>query len=288
MRSDCPSNADPSGPGTVYLVGAGPGDPGLLTLRGAELLRKAEVVVHDALVGEGILALIPPGARRVDVGKRGGGRNTSQRLIHRILVEAARQARVVVRLKGGDPFVFGRGGEEILALREAGIPFEVVPGITAATGAAAALGVPLTHRGTASCVTFATGHGAGGGERWGPEEWRALAVLQGTLVLYMGMAHLAAAAAALMEGGRSPDTPVVVVEWATLPRQRQVEGTLAGIARAVDQAGLGAPAVVVVGEVAGLAAAPAGIGAAGGEAGTGPAALWGEPVPLPLRAVGVP
>jgi uroporphyrinogen III methyltransferase / synthase len=237
--------------GTVYLVGAGPGDPGLLTLRAARLLRSADVVVHDALVGERILDLIRPDARRIDVGKRCGGRRTPQERINQTLIEAAGSARVVVRLKGGDPFVFGRGGEEALALRSAGVRFEVVPGVTAAVGVSAYAGIPLTHRDFASSVTFVTGHEETG-RRGRRVDWNALARLGGTLVIYMGMSGLRTVSRRLIEAGRSPDTPAAVIEWGTYARQRTVEAPLAGIAARAESAGVGAPALVVVGEVAAL------------------------------------
>ena len=230
---------------TVHLVGAGPGDPGLLTRRGAELLARAEVVVHDRLVPAAVLALVPPGALLLDVGKE-PGRPRAQEEINALLVEHGRAGRTVVRLKGGDPFVFGRGGEEVQALEAAGVPVEVVPGVTAAFAVPAAAGVPVTHRGLASAVTVVTGRvgdpGAGG------VDWEALARGGGTLVVLMGMAHRAEIAERLVAGGRSPDTPVVVVERGTTPAQRSVRTDLAGLA-AVE---LGAPATVVVGAVAGL------------------------------------
>ncbi|MQA90298.1 MAG: uroporphyrinogen-III C-methyltransferase [Gemmatimonas sp.] len=241
----------PTGRGTVYLVGAGPGDPGLLTLRAARLLRRAEVVVHDALVGDQILDLIPPGTQRIDVGKRCGGKRTSQEQINDLLITAGRRARTVVRLKGGDPFVFGRGGEEAIALREAGVRFRIVPGITAAVGVSAYAGIPLTHRDFASSVTFVTGHRKTGG--LSPHlDWDALARLEGTLVVYMGVRSLAEMASRLIAGGRSPQTPAAVVQWGTHARQRTVTAPLREIPAAAKASGIEAPALVVIGEVAGL------------------------------------
>jgi len=237
--------------GIVYLVGAGPGDPGLLTLRAARLLRRADVVIHDALVSPGILALVSPGAELVDVGKRCGGRRTQQEEINHRLVEAGGRNRVVVRLKGGDPFVFGRGGEEALALRDAGIPFRVVPGITAGIGAAAYAGIPVTHRGLSSAVTFVTGHEdptlAGSGV-----DWAALGRLGGTIVIYMGVARLQALFDRLVAAGRAASTPAAIVECGTCVDQRSVRGTLGDVAELAAVAGIGTPALAIVGEVVSL------------------------------------
>lgn len=236
------------GPGTVFLVGAGPGDPGLLTLRGAELLSRADAVVYDALANPVLLERSPSDAERVYVGKRGGEHTRTQEEINALLVELARRHAVVVRLKGGDPFVFGRGGEEALALVEAGVPFEVVPGVTAGVAAPAYAGIPVTHRGLASSVTLATGHED-------PEkaesdlDWGQLARGAGTLVFYMGVGRLRANFDRLVEAGRPADTPAAVVEWGSRPRQRVVSGTLRTLPGLVEEAGIGAPAVVVVGEV---------------------------------------
>jgi uroporphyrinogen III methyltransferase / synthase len=237
--------------GTVFLVGAGPGDPGLLTRRAASLLRRAEVVVHDALVSEGVLALIGEGARIIDVGKRCGGRHTPQERINEILVDSAHSTRVVVRLKGGDPLVFGRGGEEALALADRGIPFEIVPGVTAAVGVSAYAGIPLTFRDAASAVTFVTGHeDTGRGEA--RVDWGALAKVHGTLAIYMGVGRLPSIADSLLRGGRAATTPAAVVEWGTYARQRTISGTLGDIAEVARGARVRAPALVVVGEVAAL------------------------------------
>jgi uroporphyrinogen III methyltransferase/synthase len=250
---------------TVYLVGAGPGDPGLLTRRGAKLLTRADVVLYDRLVSPALLDLAPAGAQLIDVGKRpdaspdaGGpgqdsqrGQDERQEEIARLLVEHGRRAGVVVRLKGGDPFLFGRGGEEVEALAAAGIPFEVVPGVTSAFAAPAIAGIPVTHRGVASSVTVVTGRvgGADGGEGAGAPDWEALARAGGTLVVLMGMSTRAAIADALVAGGRSPGTPAAVIARATTAAQRVVRTTLAGLA-GVD---LESPAVIVVGDVAALA-----------------------------------
>ncbi len=245
---------------TVYLVGAGPGDPGLLTRRGAELLARADVVLYDRLVSAEVLDLAAPSAELIDVGKQlpdaaasGGGRegqDARQDEIARLLVEHGRRAGVVVRLKGGDPFVFGRGGEEVEALGRAGLAFEIVPGVTSAFAAPAVAGIPVTHRGVASSVTVVTGRvGASGSDPTGAPDWAALARAGGTLVILMGMSTRAAIADALVAGGRSPDTPAAVIARATTTAQRVVHTTLAGLA-GVD---LDSPAVIVVGPVVALA-----------------------------------
>ena len=241
---------------TVYLVGAGPGDPGLLTLRGAELLRSADVVLYDRLVTPDVLALARGDALCIDVGKRPGtdtpGADRRQHEIGRLLVEHGRTSATVVRLKGGDPFVFGRGGEEIEILEEAGIPWQIIPGVTSALGVAGAAGIPVTHRGLASSVTIVTGHtlDRGGALEPGHEpNWEALARTGGTLVILMGMASRAAVAAALVGAGRAADTPVAVIQDGTTPAQRMVRTTLAGL----PDVDLGAPAVIVVGPVVDVA-----------------------------------
>ncbi len=236
---------------TAYLVGAGPGDPGLLTLRAAELIATADVILYDRLIPAGALAGARPGAELVFVGKEGGGEQVPQAATNELLLAHARTGKAVVRLKGGDPFVFGRGGEEALLLREAGIPFEVVPGITAGIAAPAYGGVPVTQRDLASAVAFVTGHE----DPSKPEtrlDWPALAAFPGTLVFYMGVRALPRIAEQLMAGGRSPQEPVAVVERGTLPDQRTTAGTLQTIAELAAAAGVRAPAVTVVGPVAGL------------------------------------
>ncbi|MBE3069445.1 MAG: uroporphyrinogen-III C-methyltransferase, partial [Planctomycetes bacterium] len=234
--------------GRVTLVGAGPGDPGLLTLRGREALAAADVVVYDALVSPHLLDHAPPGAERVYVGKRSAQHTLSQDGINALLVERARGGAAVVRLKGGDPYVFGRGGEEGLALAEAGIPFEIVPGITAAVAAAAYAGIPVTHRGLASTLTFVTGHEADD-KADSAIDWAALARLKGTLAFYMGVANLPAIAANLMRHGLAGATPAAAVQWGTTPRHRSVAATLETLHDAVTRAGLGPPAILLVGEV---------------------------------------
>lgn len=231
---------------SVALVGAGPGDPGLLTRRGGELLADAEVVVYDRLIATELLELAPPSALRIDVGKVPGG-STDQDAITALLVQHGRAGRRVVRLKGGDPFVFGRGGEEAEALRRAGVDVEVVPGVTSAFAAPAAAGIPVTHRTLSSSVTVVTGHGRAASDA-DPVEWASLARLTGTLVVLMGMARRAEIAAALMAGGKDGATPVAVIHWGTTSRQRQVRTTLAELG-GVD---LPAPSVIVIGPVADL------------------------------------
>lgn len=235
--------------GNVYLVGAGPGDPGLLTLRGRQCLQAADAVVYDALVNPALLAHAPQ-AEAIYVGKKSDRHSLPQEEIHRVLVDYANRGLKVVRLKGGDPFVFGRGGEEALALSAAGVSFEVVPGITAGIAAAAYAGIPVTHRGRATSVTFVTGHRSGEGKildidfaRFDP---------QGTLVFYMGVGALGQIREGLLAHGWRDDTPCAVVEWGTYARQRTVADTLNGIVDAVATAAIAAPAIIIVGAVAGL------------------------------------
>ncbi len=232
-------------PGTVYLVGAGPGDPDLLTVRGRALLEQADVVVYDRLVAPALLTCVRPEAERIYVGKAPGRHTCPQEEIHTLLIDAARRGRVVVRLKGGDPFVFGRGGEEGLALRAAGIPFVVVPGVTSAVSVPAYAGIPVTHRGVAQAFTVVTGHTCG----TDAPDWAALA-RAGTLVILMGLRRLPEIARTLMAGGRAPDTPVAVIAQGSTPEQIVVEGTLETIAARV--ADLRPPATIVVGDVVAL------------------------------------
>ena len=250
---------------TVYLVGAGPGDPGLLTRRGAALLARADVVLHDRLVSPAILELVPPSALVIDVGKDSdtpAGGADRQEQIARLLVEHGRRSTVVVRLKGGDPFVFGRGGEEVQALAEAGLTWEVVPGVSSAFGVPAAAGIPVTQRGIAASVTVVTGR-VGDPDGTSAHDWAALARVGGTLVILMGMTNRAAIAAALVQGGLAPGTPVAVIARGTTASQQTARTTLAGLAD-VD---LGPPAVIVVGPVAALGPHDAGAGAHDGDAG---------------------
>jgi len=237
--------------GKVYLVGAGPGDPGLLTVRGREVLARAEVLVYDRLVAPEIVALAPPSAERVYVGKAPGRHTLRQPEINALLVARARAGQQVVRLKGGDPFVFGRGGEEAEALADAGLPFEIVPGISAALAVAAYAGIPVTHRAVASSFAVATGQE---GEARGPRPlaFDRLAGAADTLVFLMGVERLPAIVAGLLAGGRDPATPVAVVGAGTLPEQRTVVATLADVVAQVETAGIRPPAVTIVGEVVAL------------------------------------
>ena len=237
--------------GTVTLVGAGPGDPELLTLKAHRLIGGADAVVYDYLVAPEILALARPEAEKVFVGKKGGGFCCPQRDIEGILIRLAREGKNVVRLKGGDPFVFGRGGEEAEALVEAGIAFEIVPGVTSALAAAAYAGVPLTHRAHASGVVFLTGHE----DPAKPDSairWEDYGRLGATLCLYMGMKNLETIARRLQAGGLAPETPALVVQSATTGEHRQLLSTIARVALESEHAGFGAPAIVVIGAVAAL------------------------------------
>jgi uroporphyrin-III C-methyltransferase len=266
-------------PGAVWLVGAGPGDPGLLTLLAAHGLAHADSVVYDALVDPRILALARPGARLEFAGKRGGKPSPRQPDISAKLVRLARQGQRVLRLKGGDPFVFGRGGEEALALVAAGVPFRIVPGVTAGIGGLAYAGIPATHRTINAAVTLITGHGTEGDVPDGLD-WTALARGAPVLVLYMALKHLADIAARLIAGGRAPDDPVAVIAHATTPRQQVVETTLATCVADVARAGVEPPAVIVVGGVVRLRAALDWQGAAAGRT------LEPDPLGLLKRATG--
>jgi uroporphyrin-III C-methyltransferase len=238
-------------PGTVWLVGAGPGDPGLLTLHARHALELADVVLHDALVEPAILALCGPHARVEPVGKRAGKGGAKQLRIQDRLVQLARQGLRVVRLKGGDPLVFGRGGEEMRALAAAGVPFRVVPGVTAGVGALAYAGIPTTHRGIGQAVAFATGHGAAG---HAPEvDWAGLARSAPTLVIFMGLNRLDALAAEFLTAGRTADEPVALIADATTPRQQVVRTTLAAAPSAARALPSEAAVLIAIGPVVGLA-----------------------------------
>ncbi|MDZ4869568.1 MAG: uroporphyrinogen-III C-methyltransferase [Alphaproteobacteria bacterium] len=240
-------------PGWVWLVGAGPGDAGLLTLHAVNALQQADIVVYDALVDESILKLARPGADIEYAGKRGGKPSPKQRDISLRLIEWARKGKRVLRLKGGDPFLFGRGGEEALALVAAQIPFRVVPGVTSGVGGLAYAGIPATHRDVNHAVTFVTGHMAGGDV---PDtiNWRALAEGSPVIVIYMGLKHLPRIAAELTAAGRSPDEPVAIVSQATTARQKVLETTLSRAADDAVSSGIPAPALIVVGEAVRLRA----------------------------------
>src|SRR5437016_13424727 len=228
--------------GKVYLVGAGPGDPGLITVRGFQLLHRAQVIVYDQLVNPVLLEQVSPEAIRIFVGKQAGRHCIAQEEINRILIDHARLGNEVVRLKGGDPFVFGRGGEEAEALADAGIPFEIVPGVTTPLGIAAYAGVPLTHRDHTSVVTFVTGHAVS------EIDWDKVGSAE-SLVIFMGLTTFGAIAREIMARGRSPQTPAMAVRWATRPDQRTLVGTLATLPRLIEQCGLKPPATIIVGEV---------------------------------------
>ena len=246
------SGAPARAPGRVYLVGAGPGDPGLMTARALALIAGADVILYDRLIPAGALEGARAGAELVFVGKEGRGPSVPQERTEELMVARAREGLEVVRLKGGDPFVFGRGGEEALALRAAGIPFEVVPGVTAGVAASAYAGIPVTHRGLASAVALVTGHeDPTKGES--ALDWAALAAFPGTLVLYMGLARVGAIAESLIAGGRGAGEPAAVVQAGTLPNQRVVRAPLAELEQEVQAAGVHAPAIIVVGPVAALA-----------------------------------
>jgi uroporphyrinogen III methyltransferase / synthase len=244
-------SGEPRARGIVHLVGAGPGDPGLLTARALELIAEADVILHDRLIPAGALDGAREDAELVYVGKEGGGPSMGQQEIERLLLERARAGRRVVRLKGGDPFVFGRGGEEALALRGAGVPFEVVPGVTAGVAAPAYAGIPVTHRDRASAVALITGHE----DPDKPEpaiDWPALAAFPGTLIFYMGVRQLPAIAERLIASGRAADEPAAVIERGTLPGQRTVPATLGTIAQRAVEEGIRPPSIALVGPVVAL------------------------------------
>jgi uroporphyrinogen III methyltransferase/synthase len=234
--------------GFVYLIGAGPGDPDLITVKGRECLARAEVVLYDYLANDALLAHASPQAELIYAGKVGGAHNREQGQINELLVAKAREGKTVARLKGGDPFVFGRGGEECEALVAAGIPFEIVPGVTAGIGAPAYAGIPLTHRDVTTSVAFVTGHEHPAKE--GSEiDWERLSLGSGTVVFYMGVKNLPQITANLTAHGRAPETPVALIRWGTLPEQQVLTGTLADIAERARKAAFKPPAVAVVGEV---------------------------------------
>lgn len=236
--------------GKVYLVGAGPGDPELLTLKAVRVLRSADVAFVDDLVNREVLQFLRAGARVIEVGKRGGCRSTPQAFIERQMVQFARAGQCVARVKGGDPFVFGRGAEEAEALRAAGVTVEVVSGITAGIGVPAALGIPVTHRELAHGATFITGHSASGVT----VDWRSLVASGTTLVVYMGIAQLPRIVAGLREAGMAADSPVAVIQNGTLPQECSVVTRLGTVVSEVACAGIGSPAIVIIGKVVNLAA----------------------------------
>lgn len=231
--------------GKVYLVGAGPGDPGLITVKGLKILERADSVLYDHLAPERLLDFAPPNAERVYVGKKRSAHEFSQDEISNMLIERARRGWAVVRLKGGDPFIFGRGGEEIEALSAAGIPFEIVPGVTTPLGLAAYTGVPLTHRELTSAVTFVTGHNVAA------IDWSKVGAAE-TVVLFMGLVNFAAIVQEMIARGRSPTTPAMAVRWATRPDQQTIVGTLESLPGLIADAGLKPPATIVIGQVVAL------------------------------------
>ncbi len=237
--------------GKVYLVGSGPGDPGLMTLKGKTLLECADVVVYDALVSPPILDMINPHAEKINVGKRRGRHSLVQEDTTRLLIRKAQTHAIVVRLKGGDPFVFGRGGEEMEDLVVAGVSVEVIPGITSGIAAPAYAGIPLTHRKHASSVTFVTGHESAG--KYRPEvDWEAIARSSETIVVYMGVHNLPHITECLTQAGLAPTTPIALVRWGTRPDQQELIGTLETIVQQVENAEFSAPAIAIVGSVVSL------------------------------------
>ncbi|MGP0127996.1 MAG: uroporphyrinogen-III C-methyltransferase [cyanobacterium endosymbiont of Rhopalodia musculus] len=237
--------------GKVYLVGAGPGDPGLITLKGKTLLEHADVVVYDALVSPPILAMISNRAEKIHAGKRRGRHSKLQEETTRLLIEKAYTHAVVVRLKGGDPFIFGRGGEEMEDLIQGGVPVEVVPGITAGVAAPAYVGIPVTHREYSSSVTFVTGHEAVG--KYRPQvNWSAIAQGSETIVIYMGIYNLPKIVARLQAGGLGSDTPIALIRWGTQPEQTELIGTLGTIIEQIQQTQIGAPTIALIGQIVNL------------------------------------
>lgn len=234
--------------GKVYLVGAGPGDPGLLTIKGKTLIELADVVVYDALVSPEILAMISPYAEKINAGKRRGRHSLKQAETTKLLIAKAQDNAVVVRLKGGDPFVFGRGGEEMADLVNAGIPVEIVPGITSGIAAPAYAGIPVTHRGYSSSVTFVTGHESVG--KYRPDvNWQAIALGSETIVIYMGIHNLENIISELLSAGLSSETEIALIRWGTRPEQEELYGNLANIIEQVETNNFQAPAIAVIGKV---------------------------------------
>ena len=237
--------------GKVYLVGAGPGDPGLITLNGSVLLKQADVVIYDALVSSSILAMINPNAEKFNAGKRRDRHSLEQTQTTQLLIEKAKTHAVIVRLKGGDPFVFGRGGEEMEDLMQVGIAVEVIPGVTSGIAAPAYAGIPLTHRNYSSSVTFVTGHEAAG--KYRPEvNWEAVAQGAETIVIYMGVHNLQNIIKKLIAAGRDPETPIALIQWGTYPKQKELIGTLNNIVGQIESTGFEAPAITVIGNVVNL------------------------------------
>ncbi len=237
--------------GKVYLLGAGPGDPGLMTLKGKVLLEHADVVIYDALVSPEILIMINPNAEKIDAGKRRGRHSKLQSETTQLLIKKAQDNAIVVRLKAGDPFIFGRGGEEMSDLIEAKVPVEVIPGITSGIAAPAYAGIPLTHRNYSSSVTFVTGHESVGKYR-AEVNWQAIAHGSETIVIYMGVHNLENIVRELLKAGLSINTPVALVRWGTTPRQEELVGTLETIVQQIEETKFEAPAIAVIGNVVDL------------------------------------
>ncbi len=234
--------------GKVYLVGAGPGDPGLLTMKAYQLLSQADVVIYDALVSPEILALIVPTAEKIDAGKRMGRHSLLQTDTTRLLIQKAQQAEIIVRLKGGDPFIFGRGGEEMADLMAAGVAVEVVPGVTAGIAAPAYANIPLTHRDYSSSVIFVTGHESAG--KYRPAvNWTAIAQAAETIVIYMGVHNLSYIVTKLLQSGLPADLPIALIRWGTTTQQSELIGTISTIEQQVQSTNFTAPAVIVVGSI---------------------------------------
>ncbi len=238
----------PKSTGKVYLVGAGPGAPGLMTVKGKTLLEFADVVIYDALVSPQILTMVNPQAEKINAGKRRGRHSLLQEETNRLLIEKAQTNAIVVRLKGGDPFIFGRGGEEVADLVVAGVPVEIVPGITSGIAAPAYAGIPLTHRNYSSSVTFVTGHEMAG--KYRPQvDWQAIARGSETIVIYMGVHNLPHIVVQLLEAGLQDTTPIALIRWGTRPEQEQLIGSLGNIVEQVRATQFGTPAIAVIGNV---------------------------------------
>lgn len=237
--------------GKVYLLGAGPGDPGLMTLKGKALLETANIVIYDALVSPEILAMINPEAEKINAGKRMGRHSLLQAETTKLLIEKAQEEAIIVRLKGGDPFIFGRGGEEMEDLIKAGISVEVIPGITSGIAAPAYAGIPLTHRNYSSSIIFVTGHEMAG--KYRPKvQWKAIAKSAETIVIYMGLHNLEHILPELKKGGLNDDTPVALIRWGTRPDQQQLIGTIGTIVKKIEETEFTAPAITVIGNVVNL------------------------------------
>lgn len=241
-------NRNSSFKGKVILVGAGPGDPGLLTVKGRDTIRQADTVVYDHLVDSAIVDLTPPNALRIYVGKKAGKHTYSQEEIHEILAREASAGKAVIRLKGGDPFIFGRGGEECAFLQERGIEFEIIPGVSALSAVPAYAGIPITCRDASAVFVAVTGH-EHSCKSQSQVDWASLAKIQGTLIVFMGILNIRWIAEQLIQSGKSDQTPVAVIQWGTCPNQKTITGVLASIADRVEEAEIRPPGLIVIGEV---------------------------------------